>query len=186
MTNAFRAARRTAFPLALLLFLGLSPAFAADEKARQAAAELMQLTNVEQTLGLVRDQIEQAMAAQIKTIEVPEKMKKLVTDYQTKVNALVSQEMSFASMKDEYIGAYVSIFTPAELQGLVAFYQTPVGKAFVEKQPQLSQKLITLAQKRMEKIAPDVRKLNDELVAQIKKEAEKEAKETEKQGKDAK
>jgi uncharacterized protein len=177
MTNARIAAGRriqqfSGITLALVLALS-APAQAADEAARQAAAELMALTNVEQTLGMVRQQIDETMAAQLKAMDVPAHLQSKVDAYQKKVSSLVSKEMSFASMKADYVDAYVTVFTTEELEGLVAFYKTPTGKAFVDKQPQLTQKLIGLAQQRMEKIAPEVQKLNQELVAQMQKEADK-------------
>ncbi len=40
--------------------------------------------------------------------------------------------------QEPQVDIYTSVFTPEELAGLVAFYRTPTGRAFAEKQPALT------------------------------------------------
>jgi hypothetical protein len=160
--------------LSIALLAALIPTAAAlaekpDEAARKEAEELMKLTNVEQTLADVRGQIDEMMAAQLNSLNVPEHLKGKVAAHQKKVSALVAGEMSYPKMREAYIDTYVSTFSAEELSGLVAFYKSPVGKAFVDKQPELMKKIMMLSQERMQKIAPQVQKLNAELVAELQK-----------------
>ena len=78
-------------------------------------------------------------------------------------------EMSFSKMKDLYFESYTSIFTTDELHALVAFYETPAGRAYVEKLPALTKRMMGLAQDRMQKLQPEVKRLNDEFFAEAKR-----------------
>ncbi len=46
-----------------------------------------------------------------------------------------------------YIRNYREIFTPAEIEGLIEFYKTPLGMALLKKQPLLLQKVMINASK---------------------------------------
>lgn len=147
---------------------------AADSaSAHELALELMKLTNVEQTLAGMRAQIDDMMAAQLQSLNVPESKKDRVEQHRKKINALVSSEMSYAKMKDAYADLYVSLFSLDDLRGIVAFYGSPAGKAYVQNEPELVKKVMLLAQQRMQKVAPQVQQLNSELLAELKKETPK-------------
>ena len=46
----------------------------------------------------------------------------------------------FDSMKGEYVSVYMAEFTADELVGMRAFFDTPAGRAFADKQPQVMQR----------------------------------------------
>ncbi len=60
-----------------------------------------------------------------------------------------------------------------ELSGLVEFFKTPAGRAYVDKMPMLSKHIMALAQKQVVNIAPRIKTLSDEFVAELKREAAK-------------
>ncbi|MGA1197950.1 MAG: DUF2059 domain-containing protein, partial [Candidatus Latescibacterota bacterium] len=57
-------------------------------------------------------------------------------------------------IKADYIELYAEVFTEDELKGLINFYESPIGKAYIKKQPELTQKSMMLSQKMMMKVMP--------------------------------
>ena len=76
--------------------------------------------------------------------------------FQPQMKAILNKYMSWASLKDDMAAAYMSEFTEPELNDLVNFYQTPLGKKTVEKLPALMQKGATMGQKRVQEHLPEL------------------------------
>jgi hypothetical protein len=72
----------------------------------------------------------------------------------------VKSELSWEKMRDLYQQVYAETFTQEEVDGLIAFYESPAGKAFVAKMPTVMQKSMVLMQQRM---APMVQRLQQSL-----------------------
>jgi len=74
-----------------------------------------------------------------------------------KVVDLIMAELSWDNIKNGYITLYADLFTEKELKDLTAFYESPVGQAYVRKQPELTQRSMILSQQMMMKIMPKLR-----------------------------
>jgi len=59
-------------------------------------------------------------------------------------------------LEDGYVALYDRNFTTAELKGLIAFYDSPIGKRFLELQPTLMREGIALGQEWGTRIGADV------------------------------
>jgi uncharacterized protein len=69
-------------------------------------------------------------------------------------------------LEEGYIALYDHNFTTAELRGLIAFYESPIGKRFVEVQPTLTREGMAMGQEWGTRIGADVgRTLSAEGVA---------------------
>jgi hypothetical protein len=62
------------------------------------------------------------------------------------MNQFIAKYVSWDLLKDQMAVMYASEFTEAELKGLIAFYNTPLGKKLNAKQPLLMQKGALLGQ----------------------------------------
>jgi len=51
---------------------------------------------------------------------------------------------------------YAQTFTADQLDGIIAFYETPIGKKFVEKQPQIMSATMLKMNKIMLRVMPDI------------------------------
>jgi len=67
---------------------------------------------------------------------------------------MIIKELSWDNIKADYIKLYADIFTEDELKGLINFYESPIGKAYIKKQPELTQKSMMLSQKMIMKVMP--------------------------------
>ena len=59
-------------------------------------------------------------------------------------------------LEEGYVALYDRNFTAAELRGLVAFYESPIGKRFVEVQPVLTREGMAMGQEWGTRIGADV------------------------------
>jgi uncharacterized protein len=86
-----------------------------------------------------------------------------------KLMPIMKEELSFEKLKSMYVQIYSESFTQEEIDGLVAFYNSPAGIAFVNKMPMVMQRSMTLTQERMgpmmQKIEQAMKKLAEETAA---------------------
>ena len=59
-------------------------------------------------------------------------------------------------LEDGYVALYDRNFTATELRGLVAFYESPIGKRFIEVQPTLTREGMAMGQEWGTRIGADV------------------------------
>ncbi|MDD3605464.1 MAG: DUF2059 domain-containing protein, partial [Kiritimatiellae bacterium] len=78
---------------------------------------------------------------------------------QQKMMDLIAGEMSWDKIKTDYIGIYAETFTADELKGIIDFYKTPVGRKFIEKQPEIMEKSMRVTQKQMMTLMPKIQAL---------------------------
>ncbi len=151
--------------LAVSAALFLSPDWtrAADDDLapRRAQAELLLramhteqvLTNATTRVYQMVDNFGQNESAQP---GLPAEQKAAVQKAQEEAHATISQQLSWDALKGDFIQAYAEAFTEDELQGLVAFYNSPLGQKLVEKQPAVTEKMGKLTQKKMMAVMPAI------------------------------
>jgi len=75
-------------------------------------------------------------------------------------------------MRPLYIQIYQETFTQEEIDGLIAFYKSPAGVAFVDKMPVVMQRSMSIMQSRiapmMEKMKAAMQQAADEAKAPAK------------------
>ena len=157
----------TVVAVAILLCFGQASAIEPDN--RKAAEELLTLTNVEKNLADMRAQIGQMMTAQLQSTNVPENMRDKLAQFQKQLMDTIFEELAFAKMKPVYVDIYSSTFTAEELSGLVSFYKSPVGRAYANKLPTLMKRMMEVAQIKMQTLAPRLKKMNDDFIAELTK-----------------
>ena len=114
--------------------------------------------NMEKQLG---ENLRHSLMSQRIPAEVVDEALKAEADYLKEVR----NDMSWDNLKAAYIKAFGESYSPEEIKGLIDFYQTPLGKAFAEKQPQANQKALEAVQGKMQALAPKIQKTMSEAVA---------------------
>ncbi len=66
-----------------------------------------------------------------------------------KILPILKEELSWSKMKSMYVQIYSESFNQEEIDGLIAFYNSAAGIAFVNKMPLVMQKTMALTQERM-------------------------------------
>jgi uncharacterized protein len=160
--------------LTTLLFAVLAlPAVAQD--AKPTAASVRQLfeamhsssmvdTYVKQVETTMRTALQQATAEQTPNA----KQKKIVEDLQTRIMALVKEQLKWADLEPILIEVYRDTFTPHEIDGMLKFYRSDAGRAVITKLPTATQESMARIQGRVNALTPKIMELEKETAAQIK------------------
>jgi hypothetical protein len=147
------------FVAALLVFSFGLLISAEDKVTRPDIDELLTLTRVQKMSENAIEQMKTMMAGVAKQTNVSPEATEKAKAMRDKMFALIESEMSWDKMKAEYAKVYAEVFTPEEVRGLIAFYKSPSGQAFLDKQPLLMQKTMEMAQKRMMDLTPKIQEM---------------------------
>lgn len=113
---------------------------------------------------ITRRSIQQATGGKPITPEQRQTLDKL----RTNVAALVRKELSWDTLRPQYVQLYSETFDQEEIDSLVAFYRSTAGQAFVAKMPTLLQKTMTIAQSQMLTLLPKVKMATEQALAEAK------------------
>ena len=133
----------------------------ADDASKQAKVEeMLTLSKVDsiskQMLANVPDRVKQAASRQmlVQTATTPEQ-KKITQWYLDQMGTIAQKGASWDAVHPKLVALYMQSFTEPELDGILAFYKTPSGKALIAKTPELSGKTIELLQSTVNGMEPD-------------------------------
>ena len=98
-----------------------------------------------QILPAMQSSMRQTLTAQLRSDQAA----RMLDAVQPRVNALVLEQMSWARLKPAFARIYAEAFSQEEVDGLIAFYQGPIGSALISKTPQLMQRSTQVMQERM-------------------------------------
>jgi len=91
-----------------------------------------------------------------------------VAEFQKKVMNEMMSAISGADIKNDMARVYSDVFTKEELQQLGAFYASPLGQTFSDKQPVLAEKMNEVIMPRMMAAVPKVQQMAKEFGMQQK------------------
>lgn len=152
----------------VLSVLATTSALAAPP-SRESVEQLLAVTNPEKMLGNVRQSIEIAIRSAVtqntqgKTLNA--NGQRVMERYVAEANAIVKEQIAWDKLKPAYVQIYTEAFTQEEVNGLIAFYRTPVGQATIEKMPKVMQKTFAVNQ---QQIAPMVQRIHANLNLALK------------------
>jgi hypothetical protein len=158
--------------LLLLSFCFIANAHAADVPASDASIkELLTVTQMpkmveamhEQIDGMVKPSMEQALRGQ--TLNA--KQRKIWDDMNTKLSALIKQEMSLEAIEAMAINIYGQSLTEQEVRRMIDFYRSPAGKAMIEKMPRILQATNESLQTTMASMMSKIEAVMDDSMDQI-------------------
>lgn len=116
--------------LALGLFIATTPSQAKEQSHQQTAEKLLDMMNMEQTLNRAIDQM----------LNIQLQRNPAMAPYKTIMLSFLNKYMGYEVVKSEVAGIYTESFSQKELNEIIAFYETPVGKKSVELMPELMNK----------------------------------------------
>jgi len=141
----------------ILAFAMVIPSMAADtSEANTKAIELMKLLEIRKNIDASMAQImafsDQMIDSQNLDPEVAALAKKSSKgSMEATIEAM--QNMEWEAM---FADIYSNVFSAEEIQGLIDFYETPLGKKLLEKQPELMAATMQKMQGEMSKFMPKI------------------------------
>jgi hypothetical protein len=145
----------------------------ADEASKKAKAEkLLGVMHMDQTMGLMMDsmktQMDKAIMQSAETDSMSDAQRKMMVNFETQAMQLISDSVKWQTIEPEYVALYTKNFSEEELDGMLTFYNSPVGQAVLTKMPSMLNESMQIAQKHVESVAPQIKALQDKLMQQMK------------------
>jgi hypothetical protein len=123
---------------------------------------MMELTNSQANVDQMTAQILKMLPSAVPPDASPEARAKF-EEIQRKSIDLIKQQMSWQRMKSQYAKLYEDLFTAEELDGMIAFYESPAGRSMLKKMPELVQRSMMLGQAAFNEIIPELQRLQKEV-----------------------
>ena len=137
----------------LVLLLSSAVGCRAEPPTDESINTLLTITKTEAVLESVYGSMEQAMrqgmtlAAAGKPLSAEQQ--RFFEAAPKRFAGVMREELSWESIRPIYIELYKDNFTQEEIDGLIAFYRSPVGVAFINKMPVVMQKSTVTMQSRL-------------------------------------
>jgi hypothetical protein len=139
---------------AVLLLTAPARAQSPSPESTAAAKELIDTINL-------TDQFKNLMPVIMKNLKpaIVQGRSEVDRDYDTMVPVMLEASQARIGELIEAVAIiYSSNFSAEELRAVIAFYKTPVGQKFLQKQPLMVQQTMTVGQKFGQSIAADMQK----------------------------
>jgi uncharacterized protein len=153
--------------LMLALVMVMAPVGArADEASKQAKVkELFTLMHVDHSLDRMRSAMQQQVQLTAKNVSGAEQMtpekKKIQQEFIDNSMKVVDENFGWPELEPAYLKLYSDTYTEAELDGILAFYKSPVGQALLNKTPELSAGSMQIVHSRMGDFQPRMQALQE-------------------------
>ena len=147
------------------LVLSVAGVNAQEASRRAMAEELLNLMNMQENIEKSFAMVKQMIPAQMQKMKQATgqtNMPANMSGQTDKMMDMMAQELSWDKMKEDYITLYADTFTKEELKGIIVFYKSPAGQAFIKKQPELMKRSLEISQKLMLQVMPKIQAMAKE------------------------
>jgi hypothetical protein len=157
-----------------------APAPAVDPKKAAAIEEIFRITKPESMMQGALEQYKvafhqaatQGFNQEVRKFGDPAKYQSDFNNFEQRVFNLLGQRLNWQKMKGQFAQAYADTFTADDLSGILAFYRSPAGQAYLSKTPGLMAKFGSIGQQQMAGAGPEINKMMNDFMADIKKRSE--------------
>lgn len=101
------------------------------------AEELMSLFQIDKNMDAALQQVAKMQEQMATTKDMTPDARAKQQQMRDAINKEIKSLISWEKVKPMFISIYAETFTADELQGMIAFFKSPLGQKWIEKQPQL-------------------------------------------------
>ncbi len=170
--------KRILMAVALLCSVGLCTILAADNPPSEASIkQLLEVgqahklvdTMTVQMDGYMKQIMQQATQGQHITPEI----QKGIDKREAEMMSMLKEVLDWNKLEPMYVRVYQKSFTQGEVDGLVAFYKTPIGQALLTKMPAVMQNTLNEMQQMMQPMMQRMQRMQQDVVAEIQAQKKK-------------
>jgi hypothetical protein len=160
---AFTVAALCVAPPHLLAQTATGTSAQPDEARVKLALRLLELTDMRKQMESSMNTMANAQVAMVtetlRKAGVPEEEIRKREAQQRELPALVLKELNLETIARDAALIQAEIFTEDELRGMIAFYESAAGRAWVSRAPDIMTRMMALMQKRMVEAGPKIMEL---------------------------
>jgi uncharacterized protein len=158
---------------AMLLVTSLSHAAPASKESIEALLVVSKTESILETMYVNMEQVmkqamQQGMQQELKGQAPSPAQQRMIDSMPAKFSSIIREEMGWAKLKSMQIQIYSDTFEQADIDGLIAFYSSPTGQAFINKMPEVMQKTMAATQLQMQAIMPKMMSVMQQAAADAK------------------
>ena len=161
---------------ATTLLLSLQPAFAqSPQPSEQSVRQLFEAMHTGDTLKEAFAHMDDMMRSSMNGVSgrpLNAEQQKIRDETRAKVVALMQQQLDWPTIEPIMVESYRETFTQPEVDALLRFYRTPIGKSVAGKLPAASQQMVKLMQQRIREMMPKIQEIVRDSAVRIKAAAE--------------
>jgi hypothetical protein len=170
--------KRILLSVALYCSVGLCVILAADNPPSEASIkQLLEVgqahklvdTMSAQMLGYMKQIMQQATQGERVTPEI----QKHIDSLEAEITAALKEVLDWNKLEPMYVRVYQKSFTQGEVDGLIAFYKTPIGQALLTKMPAVMQNTLNEMQQMMQPMMQRMQRMQQDVVAEIQAQKKK-------------
>jgi hypothetical protein len=136
-------------------------------QTKAAIEKVFALTDMNAMMGQVYSQLDSAFSQSLKTLKTPHHKQPLMEQYFNKYKMLMREELNWEKVKGPLINAYAEVFDLQDIEQLIAFYQSPVGRKMLKKMPELMQVSNKMVEQSMLNFLPQMEQLQQNMVLEF-------------------
>jgi len=155
-----------------LLFSATTLAEPSNAPASEASIrELMEITQASKLIDGVSVQLDGMMQSTIARSlagkNISPEQQQVIDEMRTKLVSIMTQSLRWDQMEPMMIDIYRQTFTQAEIDGMLDFYRTDIGKALIAKMPLVMENSMKAVQERTASITPQIQQLTRETIERL-------------------
>jgi uncharacterized protein len=149
------------------------PAFANDAPpTEESIQQLLALTNVRQLLDQMNGQMDGLMANAMQSAQqgqalTPERQA-VLDRMKEKMAAAVRESLNWDTLEPLYVRTYRASLTQDELDGMISFYKSPAGQAYIKKMPVIMQTILGEMQAMIKPLQQKLADIQKETIQELK------------------
>jgi hypothetical protein len=135
-------------PVIICAFLlAAAPAIANDAPpTEESIQQLLTLTNAHQLLDQIKVQMDSLMASATRDAlqgqSLTPERQAVLDRMRAKMAAVINQTLNWSDLEPMYVRTYRASLTQDELDGMLNFYKSPAGQAYIKKIPVITQNIL--------------------------------------------
>jgi len=133
--------------------------------------ELMEITQASKLIDGVSVQLDGMMQSTIARSlagkNISPEQQQVIDEMRTKLVSIMTQSLRWDQMEPMMIDIYRQTFTQAEIDGMLDFYRTDIGKALIAKMPLVMENSMKAVQERTASITPQIQQLTRETIERL-------------------
>ena len=151
-----------------LVLLAILPAavLAQTDSHIAAAKELLIVTKTMESTEQAFDSLYPLINSMSEHYPMPDEHRDALAQETQATMEFMKQELSWTRLEPHLIQLYVDVYTEEELRGLTEFYESPLGQAFIEKNPKVMEASAQMTMKLMRDLMPKLQQRREELRAE--------------------
>lgn len=142
-------------------------AHAESKASRESVEKLMMLTDVSKIMESMQGQVSSMFNNMASQMNISEQERPAFEKYMGKIDNLLKENMTWEQFKEPMINVYLTHFNQTEIDGLIEFYQSDVGKSMTQKMPLVMRDSMMAGQQAMRDIMPQVQAIAEEMQSEI-------------------